>query len=184
MRWAERHVEQQLTSAGLQRTHHGKNYGKWVEHRDGETRYLSIFFKRADDGGPFPRTWTKKDTDAIFELFEKVNDEQGCPGKFPTHAHLFVVVGAEIEDAGRDRVYVSSPYLKLPQTTLRADDSPVFINHLPREQHSLRHQPDLPGEMLVTSMNRGPELRSVLCTKEAAVPVPEVLEAEEEAADE
>jgi hypothetical protein len=161
MRWAERHIEAQLTASGLQRTHHGKNYGKWREIKDGETRYLSVFFKRADDGGPFPHAWTKRDTDAIFKVFEEANEKNSCPDKHPTHAHLFVVVGAEVEDCGRGRMYVSSPYLRLPQTTLRAPDSRYFINHLPREQHTLRHAPDVPGEMLVVSMNRGAELRSV-----------------------
>jgi len=164
MRWAERHVEAQLLAAGLSRTHHGKNYGKWCEDKDGETRFLSVFFMRAEDEGAFPHPWRTADTDAIFKNFDDVNAEQDCPGKYPTHAHLFVVVGAEVEDVGRDRVFVSSPYLRLPQTTFRANDSPVFINHLPREQHTFRHGPDVPGEMLVVEMNRGPELRSVFAT--------------------
>ena len=95
-------------------------------------------------------------------MLANANKEEHRPKiKHPTHAHLFVVVGGEVEDSGRGLVFVSTPYLRLPQITLRTSDSPVFINHQPKEYHSLRHGPEN-SEIIVVTTIRGTELRSIM----------------------
>ena len=145
--WAERAVEKQLTDVKLVMCERSDNYQKWAEDHDDaddqSRRYLSVYFLRAPDGGPFGN-WTKKMTEDVLRA------------RPPHHAHLFVVCGGIVEHRGHDDVYVSEPMLNLPILVERPED--VFIGRLAREHHSLRHGPEL--ETCCVFTRHGLELRA------------------------
>ena len=142
--WVERGVEAQLRKRGIRMIKHGPGYQKWEETANGERRFLSVFFMRSPEGGPFG-DWKSKQTDEVVEA------------AIPKHPHLFVVVGGTVHDEGREDVYVSGPILKLP--SLVEAPAGTHLGHLMREKHSLRHGPRL--ETCVVSTLRGTELRAV-----------------------
>ena len=116
---------------------------EWIEKVEGEDmpRRLFVHFLREEGRFPWPRTWTRRHTNLVCEAIEasdEVKDKQA--------AHLFIVIGAAVQDFGRKNVYVSGPVLNLPKEV----DAECLsrrgwsLANLLEERHTLRHQNPVP----------------------------------------